>query len=139
MTFTGRPATPATLAVREARDFLFAHGTDYSGAVEGFRWPELTDRLAEIVALRTRDEWCALLEGSDACFSPVLGIEEAPAYSHNVARGLFVEVEGIVQPGPVPRFSETPGAVQGPPPIVGAHTDEVLRDWGVGVPDKLGE
>ncbi|MGV3480417.1 MAG: CaiB/BaiF CoA transferase family protein [Sphingobium sp.] len=103
------------------------------------RWPELTDRLTEIVALRTRDEWCALLEGTDACFAPVLGIEEAPAYSHNVARGLFVEVEGIVQPGPVPRFSETPGAVQGPPPIVGAHTDEVLRDWGVGVPDKLGE
>ncbi len=93
-------------------------------------WPELRARLAHIVARRTRSEWCALLEGTDACFAPVLGLTDAPAHPHNRARGTFVEVSGVVQPAPAPRFSETPGRIQSPPPTIGAHNREALSDWG---------
>ena len=71
-------------------------------------WPELKAQLAAIFKTRTRDEWCALLEDSDACFAPVLSLAEAPLHPHNVARETFVEVDGIVQPAPAPRFSGTP-------------------------------
>ena len=94
-------------------------------------WPALTQKLAAIFAARTRDEWCALLEGTDACFAPVLNLKEAPLHPHNVAREAFVEIGGITQPAPAPRFSRTPGRVQGPPPALGAHTHEALADWGV--------
>lgn len=94
-------------------------------------WPALRDKMAAIFAARSRAEWCALLEGSDACFAPVLDLDEAPLHPHNVARDSYVEVDGLVQPGPAPRFSRTPGAVQGPPPVLGAHTDEALADWGL--------
>jgi alpha-methylacyl-CoA racemase len=70
------------------------------------------------------------MEGSDVCFAPVLSLEEAPAHPHNARRKAFVEVEGVVQPAPAPRFSRTPGGVQRPPAIPGEHTREVLRAWG---------
>jgi alpha-methylacyl-CoA racemase len=93
-------------------------------------WPELSGRLAELFRTRTRDEWCALLEGTDACFAPVLSLGEAPAHPHNVARGMFTEVGGVVQPAPAPRFSATPGAIGRPAPEPGADTDEILREYG---------
>src|SRR5208282_1231951 len=68
--------------------------------------------------------------GSDVCFAPVLSMEEAPQHPHNRHRGTFVEQEGVVQPGPAPRFSRTPGKIQRPPASPGQHTDEALRDWG---------
>jgi alpha-methylacyl-CoA racemase len=80
---------------------------------------------------RSRDEWSELLGGSDACVAPVLAPAEAPAHPHNRARGTFVDVGGVTQPGPAPRFSRTPCAPPGPPPAPGEHTDEVLRDWGL--------
>jgi alpha-methylacyl-CoA racemase len=94
-------------------------------------WPDLSAKLAAIIATKTRDEWCALMEGTDVCFAPVLSLEEAPKHPHNVARAAFVEVAGVVQPNIAPRFSRTPGEVQGPAPAVGAHNDEVLRAWGL--------
>ena len=94
-------------------------------------WPDLSSKIAAVFATKTRDEWCALMEGTDVCFAPVLSLTEAPKHPHNVARETFVEVAGVVQPNIAPRFSRTPGAVQGPPPAVGAHTDAVLKDWGV--------
>ncbi|MBU6374299.1 MAG: CoA transferase [Alphaproteobacteria bacterium] len=94
-------------------------------------WPDLSKKLAAVIATKTRDEWCALMEGTDVCFAPVLSMEEAPKHPHNAARETFVEVAGVVQPNAAPRFSRTPGAVQGPAPAVGAHTDEVLKEWGV--------
>ena len=93
-------------------------------------WPDLRARVAEVFRTRTRDEWCALLEGSNVCFAPVLSLAEAPRHPHNVERGVFTEVEGVPQPAPAPRFSVTPGAVQSPPASGGAHTREALSDWG---------
>jgi alpha-methylacyl-CoA racemase len=94
-------------------------------------WPRLRERLAEVFRTRTRDAWCALLEGSDACFAPVLSMAEAREHPHNRARGTFVEIEGIGQPGPAPRFSRSQARVARPPAAGAAHTDEVLEEWGL--------
>jgi alpha-methylacyl-CoA racemase len=94
------------------------------------RWGELRARLTEVFKQKTREEWCRILEGSDVCFAPVLSLTEAPAHPHNRARGTFVEVDGVMQPGPAPRFSRTPAAIQRPPARPGEHTEEALRDWG---------
>ena len=83
-------------------------------------WPALKDRLAAVFASRTRDEWCALLEHTDACFAPVLSLAEASAHPHNVARGTFTEAGGVVQPMPAPRYSATPTAA---PRMADGHTD----------------
>jgi len=95
------------------------------------QWPALKERLADIFRTRTRDEWCELMEGTDVCFAPVLSLGEAPQHPHNVHRGTFVELEGVVQPAPAPRFSDTPVQVQRPPAHAGQHTDEVLAEWGI--------
>jgi alpha-methylacyl-CoA racemase len=93
-------------------------------------WPELRARMTEIFKSRTRAQWCELLEGTDACFAPVLSIKETPGYAHNVQRGVFVEVNGFNQPAPAPRFSRSRPAAPTPPPDVGAHTHAVLEEAG---------
>jgi alpha-methylacyl-CoA racemase len=93
-------------------------------------WPAMKVRMARLVKTRTRDEWCALLEGSDACFAPVLEPDEAPDHPHHRARATFTEVSGVVQPAPAPRFSRTPPVIAGPPPAPGEHTGEALLAWG---------
>jgi alpha-methylacyl-CoA racemase len=92
------------------------------------QWDVLRARLTEIFKTRTRDEWCAELEGTDSCFAPVLRMSEAVEHPHNVARQTFVTVAGITQPAPAPRFSRTPGKVARPPQPPGEDTDTVLRD-----------
>jgi alpha-methylacyl-CoA racemase len=93
-------------------------------------WPEMRAEMTRLLRGKTRDEWCKLLEGSDACFAPVLTLEEAPRHPHAQARQAFIDVAGVVQPGPAPRFDRsTPGTVR-PAPAVGAHTDEVLAEAG---------
>ncbi|MFI5315483.1 MAG: CaiB/BaiF CoA transferase family protein [Myxococcota bacterium] len=94
------------------------------------RWPEGKEKLARLFKTKTRAEWCALLEGSDACFAPVLSMAEARRHPHNVARGTFVAIAGVEQPRPAPRFSRTDAAIQRPPARAGEHTDEALSDWG---------
>jgi alpha-methylacyl-CoA racemase len=94
-------------------------------------WDAAKEKLAALFKTKTRDEWCKILEGTDVCFAPVLNLEEAMQHPHNKARGLFVEVGGIPQPGPAPRFSRTKPQVQGPPVRPGQHTDEVLARWGI--------
>lgn len=100
-------------------------------------WPAAKQRLAAVFATRTRDDWCALLEGSDACFAPVLDWDEAPAHPHHRARTSFVELDNVQQPAPAPRFSRTPAARPQPPAVPGTHTEDVLRDWGIGE-DRIG-
>ncbi|WP_375483049.1 CaiB/BaiF CoA transferase family protein [uncultured Mycobacterium sp.] len=94
-------------------------------------WPEGKRRLAEVFRTRSRDEWAAVFDGSDACVSPVLSLDEAPRHPHALARSAFIELAGTLQPAPAPRFSKTPAATPTPPPPRGADTEAVLRDWGV--------
>lgn len=94
------------------------------------RWPEMRQRFEQLFRTRTRDEWCELLEGTDVCFAPVLNLEEAARHPHNRARRTFVEVDGLTQPAPAPRFSATPAELGGPPAEVGAHAVELLRTAG---------
>ncbi|WP_109481221.1 CaiB/BaiF CoA-transferase family protein [Paraburkholderia sp. C35] len=93
-------------------------------------WSVLREAFAAAFAARTRDEWCAAFEGSDACVAPVLGFSEAPDHPQHRARGSFVEVAGVVQPAPAPRFSATPSHVGGPAPKRGQGGLRALRDWG---------
>ncbi|MBK8590219.1 MAG: CoA transferase [Sandaracinaceae bacterium] len=94
------------------------------------RWPDQKARLAEVMRGKTRDEWCALMEGTDVCFAPVLSIAEAPQHPHNVARESFVTVEGAVQPRPTPRFSRTASGTPTPARMPGTDTLAVLRECG---------
>ncbi|RJG00822.1 CaiB/BaiF CoA transferase family protein [Noviherbaspirillum sedimenti] len=94
-------------------------------------WPMLRYRLADVFKTKTRVEWCALMEGTDACFAPVLDWDEAPHHPHNQARNTFVNIDGIVQPAPAPRFSRTPADIPQPPAAIGAHSEAILRDWGI--------
>jgi len=105
-------------------------GQELPNQMDRTAWPALKQQLTKIFKSKTRDEWCKIMEGSDVCFAPVLSMEEAPKHPHNRHRATFVEVEGVVQPGPAPRFSRTPGEVQRPPASPGEHTEEALRDWG---------
>lgn len=98
-------------------------------------WPRMKERLKALFKTKTRDEWCRIMEGSDICFAPVLSMEEAPRHPHNRQRETFVELDGVVQPAPAPRFSRTPSAVQRPPARPGEHTQEALRDWGFSAPE----
>ncbi len=94
------------------------------------RWPQLREKLAAAFARRTRDEWCAVFDASDACVTPVLGLGEAPQHPQARARDSFVEVGGVLQPAPAPRFSATPSARPRPAPRRGEHGAAALRDWG---------
>jgi alpha-methylacyl-CoA racemase len=92
-------------------------------------WPALKEKFAALFATRTRDAWCVLLEGTDACFAPVLDLDEAPRHPHNAARQTFVDVDGVTQPAPAPRFSRTPGhAAQ--VAALGQDGAVILADWG---------
>jgi len=95
------------------------------------RWPDLKERLAVLVKTRTRDEWCTLLEGTDVCFAPVLSLQEAAQHPHNQARETFVDIDGVIQPNVAPRFARTPSEIPGPPARPGAHSREVLLEWGL--------
>lgn len=94
-------------------------------------WPGGKAQLQELFARRTRAEWCAILEGTDACVAPVLEVGEAPGHPHNRARGLFSSVDGVVQPSPAPRFSRTPAEAVRPAPSRGAQGREILAVFGV--------
>jgi len=93
-------------------------------------WPRMKARLTEIFLHKTRAEWCELLEGTDACFAPVLSLLEAPEYAANVARNTYIEVDGMVQPAPAPRFSRTPSTVRNGGSSPGADTVGVLAEMG---------
>lgn len=94
-------------------------------------WQQLRAKLTEVFRSRTQAEWCALLEGSDACFAPVLDWDEAPRHPHNVARETFIALDGVIQPAPAPRFSRTPAAAPTPAHENGADSVAILSDWGV--------
>ncbi len=104
---------------------------DFAAQMDRNKWPDLKGKLMQAFRTKTRDEWCAIMEATDVCFAPVLSMAEAPYYRHNAERQTFVEIEGVMQPAPAPRFSVTPAAIQRRPAGIGEHTDEILGDWGV--------
>ncbi|WP_197053204.1 CaiB/BaiF CoA transferase family protein [Sphingobium herbicidovorans] len=97
--------------------------------MEKANWPEYKAQFAAVFATKTRDEWCALMDGTDACFAPVLTLDEAPQHSHNVARSTFIDLDGVTLPAPAPRFSATPAAVQWPPRPINRDPDAALSCW----------
>jgi len=99
------------------------------------RWPEFKQRLADVFRRRTRDEWAAVFEPAEACTTAVYGLFEAPSHPHNVARGTFVEQDGITQPRPAPRFSRTVPEIRRGPAEPGGDTETALADWGVPADD----
>jgi alpha-methylacyl-CoA racemase len=117
---------------RELLDKCAVDDPQFAQQWERSEWPALKTKLAALFKTRTRDAWCALLEGSDACFAPVLSMREAPLHAHNVARATFVESAGVTQPAPAPRFARTPSALPPVAPPIGAHSRELLRGLGHG-------
>ncbi len=103
---------------------------DFKDQLDQKKWPLLKKRITKIFKTKSRDEWCRIMEGSDICFAPVLSLDEAPDHPQNLARKTFIVVDGVLQPAPTPRFSQTPPELQGPPPKPGEHTKEVLADFG---------
>jgi alpha-methylacyl-CoA racemase len=104
---------------------------EFAKQMDKAQWPHLKQRLGDVFATKTRAEWCAIMEATDVCFAPVLTMSEAAEHPHNVERGTFIEVGGMRQPAPAPRFSRTVPAVERPPAHAGQHTREVLADWGI--------
>ncbi|MEI2650690.1 MAG: CaiB/BaiF CoA-transferase family protein [Microthrixaceae bacterium] len=101
------------------------------------RWPELREAFETRFRARSRDDWAEHFSTMDACVSPVLTMGEAPSYPHHVERDGYVQVGGVRQPGPAPRFSESPAPVPSPPQIAGANTDEVLARWGIDADERI--
>ena len=117
---------------RELLGVLGLHDVHPMAQYDRSAWPALTERLGQIFASETRDEWVRRFDGRDACFAPVLTLGEAPQHEHNIARGTYIEVDGVVQPAPAPRFSRTPGAVRHPPTDRPSRPGApLLRAWGV--------
>tara|TARA_B100000959_G_scaffold153362_1_gene160846 strand:+ start:10217 stop:11344 length:1128 start_codon:yes stop_codon:yes gene_type:complete len=93
-------------------------------------WPIKREKLEALFKTKTQRQWCDIMEGTDVCFAPVLSLAEAPDHPHNKARGTFVDVEGVTQPAPAPRFSRTQGEIQSTAALTGEHTEEVFKSWG---------
>ncbi|MBS1842838.1 MAG: CoA transferase [Actinobacteria bacterium] len=113
-------------------DELEISPADRGEQMDRSNWPRLRELVAAAIRRRTRDEWSAHLQEKEICFAPVLDADEVPLHPHVSARGTFVEQFDTVQPAPAPRFTRTPGAIAGPPPAPGEHTEEALGDWGIG-------
>lgn len=107
----------------DAEEFADQHNRD--------KWEGYTETLAAVFKTKTRDEWCEIMEYTDICFAPILSMNEAYQHPHNAERGTFIEVDGVRQPGPAPRFSRTKAEVARPSPTPGEHNVEALRDWGL--------
>ena len=105
-------------------------GQDLPNQNDRKAWAQFKSRLEGIFKEKTRDEWCAIMEGTDICFAPVLTMKEAPQHAHAKARGAYVDVQGFPQPAPAPRFSRTKEGIKGAAAKRGQHTDEVLLERG---------
>ncbi|GAP46558.1 CaiB/BaiF CoA transferase family protein [Streptomyces azureus] len=132
-TADGRYMAVGALEPRFYEEFLSLLGIEDQAAARKdiTRWGELREHVAARFKTRTRDEWTAVFDGTDACVAPVLSLREAPHHPHLAARGTFTDHGGITQPAPAPRFSATPTSVRTGPARPGADTADVARDWDV--------
>jgi alpha-methylacyl-CoA racemase len=103
---------------------------DFKNQLDLKKWPEFKEKITEIFKTKTRDEWSEIMEDTDVCFAPVLSLDEAPEHPQNKLRNTFIEVEGVRQPAPTPRFSRTNAEIKNSPPKPGENTEEVLLDFG---------
>ncbi|MEM9013687.1 MAG: CaiB/BaiF CoA-transferase family protein [Pseudomonadota bacterium] len=103
---------------------------DFGNQDDRSQWPAQKEKLAAIFKIKTRDEWCRLMEGTDVCFAPVLSMEEAPSHPHNVARDTFITIDGVVQPAPAPRYSETISDKPSSAPAIGGDGAALLKELG---------
>lgn len=129
----GRYVAVGAIEPRFHQELFRRIGVDLTGLSDPIvreEWSDLRARLEKVFLTRTRDEWTEILEGSDSCYAPVLGLGEVADHPHNIARDSFPVVDGVPQPAPAPRFSRTQGAIRSGPPLSGEHTMEVLTDWG---------
>jgi alpha-methylacyl-CoA racemase len=131
-TSDGRHITLGSLEPQFFAEMLDRLGLSDEAPVQGDRstWPAMRERVAAVVRTKSRDEWCEVFDGSDACFAPVLDPDEAAQHPHNTFRGTFTDANNVVQPAPAPRFSRTPSAISGPTASPGEHSDTVLSEWG---------
>ena len=100
------------------------------------QWPALKVAFTEIFATKTQAEWCQIMEGTDICFAPVLTMSESAKHPHNVARKTFIDIAGVTQPAPAPRYSRTAPSTPTPPAHAGQHTREILTEWGF-TPERI--
>ncbi len=105
-------------------------GEDLPEQMDRSSWPAMKQKLAAVFRQKTRDQWCEIMEGTDACFAPVLTMRESAAHPHMRERGSYAVFEGLLQPAPAPRLSRTPGEIRHPPASPGEHTDQALEQWG---------
>lgn len=104
---------------------------DFQSQMDVLKWPDLKVKMEALFKTKTRNEWCEIMEGTDICFAPVLSFDEAIKHPQNAARKTFIEIDGVTQPAPAPRFSRTVPKIKSPPPSPGEHTETVLKDWGI--------
>jgi alpha-methylacyl-CoA racemase len=129
----GKYVSIGSIETRFYQELLKKLGVPDLGQHDRSRWPEMHSLFSTVFKSRTRDQWCKIFEGSDACFAPVLSWSEARRDPHMVSRGNFVESAGVPQPAPAPRFSRTPGAVRRAPPERGEGGAAALEEWGFDV------
>jgi alpha-methylacyl-CoA racemase len=126
----GKHVSIGSIETRFYEELLQKLGVPDLGQHDRRAWPQMKAQFEKVFRSKTRDEWCKVFEGSDACFAPVLSWSEARRDAHNVARKAFTEVANVEQPAPAPRFSRTPGAIRRAPPERGEGGRRALQDWG---------
>jgi alpha-methylacyl-CoA racemase len=114
----------------ELRRLAGLDADEWNAQMDRAKWPELKEKIAAVFKTKTRDEWNAIMEHTDVCYAPVLSLDEAHLHPHNVERGTFKTINGVLQPGPAPRYSRTQAEIQGPAAHAGQHTDDVLASFG---------
>ncbi len=114
----------------ELRRLAGLDADEWNAQMDRSKWPELKEKIAAVFKTKTRDEWNAIMEHTDVCYAPVLSLDEAHLHPHNVERGTFKTINGVLQPGPAPRYSRTQAEIQGPAAHAGQHTDDVLASFG---------
>lgn len=106
---------------------------EFAAQYDPSKWSALKEKLSEFFKSKTQNDWCELLEGTDVCFAPVLNFIEAQKHPHNIARNTYIELDGMVQPAPAPRFSRTPSEIQFGSRAAGENSAEILEEWGVSI------
>lgn len=122
---------PQFYALLEGKLGIDLQSSDFMVQYDKARWPALKEQIKDVILSKPSDHWCEQMEGTDVCFAPVLSLEDSPEYPHNKQRQSYVEVEGVTQSAPAPRFSRTPSEIGKVAVVNGANTDEILAALGL--------